>query len=73
RRLVRIAMLAIIVLFLVAVIVGIVLLVRWAVRSGGGAAPVHREDAIEILRRRYAAGEISKEEFDQKKRDITGT
>ena len=26
--------------------------------------------ALEILRRRYAAGEISKEEFEQKKKDL---
>lgn len=68
-----ITIIAVMALFWIAVIVGIVLLVRWAARSAGGAAPSHREEALEILRRRYAAGEIDKEEYEQKKKDITGT
>lgn len=28
------------------------------------------EDAMEILKRRYARGDISREEFEQKKRDL---
>ncbi|MGB9621433.1 MAG: SHOCT domain-containing protein [Brevinematia bacterium] len=28
------------------------------------------EPAIEVLKRRYARGEISKEEFEEKKKDI---
>jgi putative membrane protein len=31
-----------------------------------------RETAIEILRRRYARGEITKEQFEQMKKDIVG-
>jgi len=53
-------------------------LVIWAVvalvqgisrsRSAGGAS---REDsALEILKRRYARGEIGKEEYEEKKRDL---
>jgi putative membrane protein len=53
------------------IIVGVVLLVRWlwdlgraAGGSGGGAAP------LDILKRRYARGEITKEEFDRIKQDL---
>ena len=48
------------------VMVGIVLLVVWAV---GGAMRTRRDDGrptpLEILRERYARGEITHEEFEQ--------
>lgn len=56
------------VVFWVAVIVGIVLLIRWLVTSPGHAQ--REESALEILKKRYARGEISKEEFEEKKRDL---
>lgn len=36
------------------------------------ASPWHRETPLEIARRRYAAGEISKEEFDAIKEELSG-
>jgi putative membrane protein len=55
----------------VAIIVGIVLLVKWLVAtSGKGAGAPVKESPIEILKRRYAAGEIGKEEFEEKKKDL---
>jgi putative membrane protein len=58
--------------FWIAVIVGIVFLVRWLIlstRSTGYKA--HSEDlALEILKKRYARGEIDKEEFEEKKKDL---
>jgi len=48
-------------------IVGIVVGIRWLARQGAGSRP---DGAIEILRERYARGEITKEEFDARKRDL---
>jgi putative membrane protein len=58
--------------FWIAVIVGIVFLIRWLVlstRSGSHGTP-SGDSALEILKRRYARGEINKEEFEAKKRDL---
>ncbi len=40
-------------------------------RSPGLPGPWTREDdAVEILKRRYARGEISKEEYEERRRDL---
>jgi putative membrane protein len=54
-------------IFWLLVIVGVVLSIRWLVRQGkhGPSDP-----ALEILRERYARGEINKEEFEARKRDL---
>lgn len=58
--------------FWIAVIVGIVFLIRWlalSMRTGShGTTP--GDSALEILKKRYAGGEINKEEFEAKKRDL---
>ena len=48
-----------------ALIVGAVLLVRWLTSATSG--PSHRagDSALDILKRRYAAGEITHDEFEQ--------
>lgn len=58
-------------------IVGAILLVRWlAVRSaagrGGAGAPsaASGEGPLDILRRRYAAGEITQEEFEHLRQTV---
>lgn len=49
----------------------IVLLVRWIFGKHPGAGPrVADKTALDILKERYARGEINKDEFDQKKRDL---
>ena len=50
--------------FLVALVVLIVLAVRWLPHN------VSRTSALDILNERYARGEIDKTEFDQKKQDL---
>jgi putative membrane protein len=52
------------------VIVGIVALVRAASNRAGGPEPKNKETPVEILRRRYAAGELTKEQFEEMKRDV---
>ena len=56
------------VLFWVLVIIGIVLAIRW-LTSQGRERPA--DSALEILRQRYARGEINKEEFESRKRDLS--
>jgi putative membrane protein len=55
-------------LFWGAVIVGIVLGIRWLISQGKASSS---DTALNILRQRYAQGEINKEEFVAKKRDLS--
>jgi putative membrane protein len=59
--------------FWVAAIVGVIFLIRWLVVSTGGSGRLGRSEdsALEILKRRYARGEINKEEFEEKKKDLS--
>ena len=50
------------------VIAALVLAIRWMARQTGGPRP---DVALEILRQRYARGEIDKNEFEARKRDLT--
>jgi len=54
-------------------------LIVWAVitlvnnnnrRNSQNYLPPSEEDALEILKKRYARGEITREQFDQMKRDL---
>jgi putative membrane protein len=56
-------------LFIVAIIAVVVLLVRWLAgpRHGGAGMPGARTP-IDILRERFARGEIDKEEFEERRR-----
>ena len=58
-------------LFWILVIGGVVLILRaWWPRLAGPRPG--DESALEILRKRYARGEISREEFDEMRRDLEG-
>lgn len=56
------------------IIAGAVLLILWLVRSLGQpvTAPPRGEGPLDILKARYAKGEITKEQFEQMKRDLGG-
>lgn len=66
-------------MFLVPIIIIVVIgLIIWAVvaatqKSGGSndATSFKAETPLDILKRRYAQGEIDKEEYEAKKRDLT--
>ena len=59
-------------IFWILIIVAIIFLIRWLVVSsrGGSHSQKSEETAIEILKKRYAKGEINREEFEEIKRDL---
>ena len=59
-----------VVLFWALVIAGIVVAVKWLRGSSLTTAPA--KTALDLLKERYARGEIERSEFEQKKRDIGG-
>jgi len=60
-------MLLIALLFWGVVIAGVVLGIRWLVSQSRES---RSDSALEILRHRYARGEIDRDEFESKKRDL---
>jgi putative membrane protein len=62
------------ILWLVIIIL-IVAVVVWFLRSGGSRRPAQleqRSSGLDVLEERYARGEINRDEYLQKKRDISG-
>jgi putative membrane protein len=56
---------------LIAIVAGIVWLVRSTASAGAhGALPPRRSAGLDVLEERYARGEINRDEYLQKKRDI---
>ncbi len=55
--------------FCIAVLVVLFFLIKWIVQQKPGDQKPE-ESILDVLKKRYAKGEIDKEEFEQKKRDI---
>ena len=50
------------------VILGLIFLIRWL--AGLSKTTRREESALDILKKRYARGEINREEFEEKKKDL---
>lgn len=57
-------------LFWVLVILGIAALLRWLGSGSSGSSSEMPPRAIDILKARYAKGELTREQFEQMKREI---
>ncbi len=58
------------VLFWGTIIVGAYFLIRALTQSGGRMAQIESERPLDVLKRRYAAGEITREEYERMRRDL---
>ena len=56
------------ILFLVLVVLAILALIRYL---GKPAKDVRESSALEVLKTRYARGEINKDEFEAKRKDLS--
>jgi len=59
------------ILFWVLVILGVIYLIKLI--AGGKKGEEKEPTAIEVLKKRYAKGEINKEEFEKVKNDLMNT
>lgn len=57
-------------LFWVLIILGIAALIRWLLAQPSQRQDVRDKTALEIVRERYARGEIDRGEYEQKMRDL---
>lgn len=55
--------------FWIVVLVALFFLIKWIVQQKPGSQKPE-ESALDVLEKRYAKGEIDKEEFEQKKKDL---
>ena len=59
-------------LFFAVAVAVVVLLVRWLGGAGPGMGPAARQTPLDILRERFARGEIDKAEFEDRKKGLDG-
>jgi len=58
-------------IFWALVIVALIFFIRWIYHAGSWATVHRSETPLEILKKRYARGEIDKKEFEEKSRDLS--
>ncbi|WP_298827166.1 SHOCT domain-containing protein [uncultured Piscinibacter sp.] len=58
-------------LFWGAIIVGVVALIRWSATRSSGEQDAPRRTPLDILQERYVRGEITREEYEQMRKDIS--
>ena len=60
------------IVFWILILVGLVFVIRWLVQTTGkkGNGVQHGSRAMEILKERYARGEIDRAQFEAMKRDL---
>lgn len=59
-------------LILVALVAGVIWFVRSPDAGASRSQPLRRSSGLDILEERYARGEINRDEFLQKKQEISG-
>ena len=57
-------------LFWILVILGIAALIRWLLMQWPSSRGARDKTPLEIVQERYARGEIDREEYEQKERDL---
>lgn len=60
------------IIFFIAIIVGVILLIVWIVKRTTHSTTEPKTDikALEVLKERYAKGEITKEQYEDIKKDL---
>ncbi len=56
--------------FWILIVIGAVYFVRWLIGQRGTKVSGTEETALEILKKRYAKGEIDRERFESMKREL---
>lgn len=57
-------------IFLGLIVIGLIALLRWVLNRGNPLLSKSPETALDILKKRYARGEIDREEFERMKKDL---